>query len=110
MHLRPQKFHPVHVQRLAAGIFLTHEDLTFHSHKRRHGGRGHAVLAGPRLRDHSGLSHLLCQQHLPQHVIDLVGTGMVQVFPFQIDLRPAQIFRHMGRIVKPRRPAGIFIQ
>ena len=36
------------------------------------GGGGHPVLAGAGLRDHPGLAHPLGEQHLAEHVVDLV--------------------------------------
>ena len=46
------------------------------------------------------LAHFLCQQDLSQHVVDLVGTGVVQVFPLQVDLAAAQISGHAVCIVQ----------
>ena len=37
------------------------------------------MLSGSGLGNHSGLSHFLCQEHLTDNVIDLVGTGVVQI-------------------------------
>ena len=46
------------------------------------------------------LAHFLCQQDLSQHVVDLVCTGVVQVFPLQVDLAAAQIFGYAVCIVQ----------
>ena len=46
------------------------------------------------------LAHFLCQQDLSQHVVDLVCTGVVQVFPLQVDLAAAQISGHAVCIVQ----------
>ena len=37
----------------------------------------YTVLACACLSDDTGLSHLLREKHLTEHVVDLVGTGMV---------------------------------
>ena len=97
--LRSEKAHPVNVECLPLRILLTHEYFTLHTHESRRSSRCNAVLPRSCLRDHSCLSHLLCKKHLPQHVVDLVGACMVQVFTLQIDLSPAQIFTHPSCIV-----------
>ena len=68
------------------------------------------MLTGAGLGDETGLAHLLGQQCLPQHVVDLVSAGVVQVLPFQVDLRTAQVTGHLLRIVQQRGATGIFIQ
>src|SRR5256884_8041841 len=53
-------------------VLLAHVDGAVQAEQRA-GGRGsHAVLAGPGLRDHPRLAHPLGQQHLAEHVVDLV--------------------------------------
>ena len=68
------------------------------------------MLARAGLGDQAGLAHLFGQQGLAQHIVDLVGAGMVQVLPLQVDLRPAQVLCHFLRIVQPGGPAGVFIE
>jgi hypothetical protein len=46
-----------------------------------HGGC-HAVLACSGFCNAPLFTHPLCQQSLADNVVDLVGTGVVQVFPF----------------------------
>ena len=65
------------------------------------------MLAGTRLRDQTGFAHLLCKQRLPETVIDLVRTGVVQVLPLQINLRAAKVLRHFLRVIQAARPSGI---
>ena len=43
------------------------------------------MLAGARLGDHPLLAHAHRQQRLAHGVVDLVGTGMVQVLALQIN-------------------------
>ena len=68
------------------------------------------MLPRPRLGDQAGLAHPLGQKGLSQHIVDLVGPGVVQILPLQIDLRPAQIFRHLFGKIQPGWPPSVFIQ
>ena len=64
--------------------------MTHSKAEQRARGRGrHAVLAGTGLGDDPGLAHLLGQQGLAQHIVDLVRSGVVEVFAFQEDPRTA---------------------
>ena len=74
-----EKTHPVDIQRLADGIFLSHEDDAFHAHERRGGGGGYAVLTGAGLGNQAGLAHFFGEQSLSEHVVDLVRAGVVQI-------------------------------
>ena len=106
-HFGPQKFHTVHVQGLADGVFLAHVHFTFQAHESRHGSGSHPVLSGTGFGDDPFLAHFLGQEALAQGVVDLVGPGVVQVFPFQINLGSAQILGHLFRIVQQAGPVGI---
>ena len=68
------------------------------------------MLSRSRLRDDTGLSHLFRQKALPQHIVDLMRTGMIQVLSFQVNLCTAQIFGHLLCVIQKRRPAGIVFQ
>ena len=109
-HLRSQKAHPVHIEGLADGILFPHKDHALHPHEGGGGGGGHSVLPRPRLGDQAGLAHPLGQKGLSQHIVDLVGPGVVQILPLQIDLRPAQILRHLLGEIQPGWPPRVFIQ
>ncbi len=50
------------------------------------GGRGDAVLAGAGFGDHACLAHPQRQQCLADRVVDLVSTGVIEVFTFEPDL------------------------
>ena len=67
------------------------------------------MLAGTGLRDHAGLAHISGQQDLAEYIVDLVGTRVVEILPFQINFCPAQILCHMLRIVEHAGPAGIIV-
>ena len=109
-HLRAQQPHPVDIQRLTDGVLLAHEDHALQTHQGGGGGGGDTVLTGAGLGDDALLAHLLGQQGLTEHIVDLVGAGVVQVLALEIDLRAAQILRHLLGVVKPRRTACVVIQ
>jgi len=48
------------------------------------------VLTGTSLGDNAALAHPSGQQCLPQCVIDLMCSGVRQVFAFQVDLRSSE--------------------
>ncbi len=88
-HLGPHRPHVEDIQLLAANVLLTHVDHAVEAEAGTGGRSRHAVLAGSGLCDDALLPHPQGQQSLPDRVVDLVGTGVVQVFSFEIDLRPA---------------------
>ena len=102
--------HPVDVVRLPADILFAHEDPALHAEEGRRRGCRHAVLAGPGFGDHLFLSHPPGEEHLPQGVVDLVGTRVVHVLPFEIELRPAESLREPPRLVEGCFPAPVFMQ
>ena len=84
-HLGAQQPHPGDVQRLARGVDRAHVDHAVQAEQRARGRGRHAVLAGAGLGDHPRLAHLPGQQGLTEHVVDLVRTGVVEVFSLQED-------------------------
>ena len=108
MYLCTQQFHPVNIECLANRIFLAHKDLTFQPQQGCCRSSCYTVLSGTGLGNDSCFSHFLGQQCLPQNVIDFMGTGMVQIFSFKIDLCTSKIFRHLFCIIQQRRTVGIF--
>ena len=50
------------------------------------------------------------QQHLAQAVVDLVGAGVQQVFPFEVDFGSAQLLAQAAGVVQGRGPAGIVME
>ena len=104
-HLGAEQSHAGHVQRLAAGVHLTHVDTALEPEQRADRGRGHTVLAGAGLRDHAGLAHALDQQGLAERVVDLVGAGVVQILTLEEHARvdadafvePLREPRHLGQ-------------
>ena len=81
-HLGSEEAHARNVQRLPLSVDLAHVHGAVEAEQRRGGGGGDAVLAGSRLGDDTGLPEALGQQRLTEHVVDLMGTCMVQIFSF----------------------------
>ena len=57
--------------------------------------------------DDAFLAHAPGEQGLPEAVIDLVRSGMEQVFALEIDLRAAEPFREAAGVVQRSRAAGV---
>src|SRR5437899_12354932 len=61
------------------------------------------MLARASLCDDSTLPHLTGEEGLTHYVVELVGSAMAEVFPLQIDLRPADVVRKASGEVEWRR-------
>ncbi len=106
-HFGPQQFHAEHVGRLAFHVVGPHVHHAFQTELGTNGRRCHAVLARAGLRDDAGFAHATGQDDLAQNVVDFVGAGVVQLIPFQVNLRPPQAFSHAFRKVQRRRATHI---
>jgi hypothetical protein len=81
--LGAQQSHPEHVVRLAFHVPLAHEDLHGQPEQgARRRGRD-AVHARAGLSDQPRTPHAPGQHRLSHHIVDLVGAGVRQVFPFE---------------------------
>ena len=65
------------------------------------------MLTGAGLGDDAGLAHLPRQECLAQNIVDLVRTGVVQVFPLEEDPCATGMFGQPRRFVQRRRPAAV---
>ena len=65
------------------------------------------MLTGAGLGDHPRLAHLTGQQRLTQHVVDLVRSGVVQVFSLQEDPGATGVLAEPRRLVQRRRPTAV---
>ncbi|BFO20673.1 hypothetical protein SHKM778_70610 [Streptomyces sp. KM77-8] len=92
--------HPGHVKRLASRVDLAHVDGAVEAEEGAGGGGGHAVLAGAGLGDDAGLAHALGEQGLAEHVVDLVGAGVVQVLALEEDPCSAGVPGETGTSVR----------
>ena len=88
-NLGAQYLHSENVRRLAADVFFAHEYTALHAEKRRHCCRGYTMLAGAGFGNDFFLPHAARQKRLPQRIINFVGAGMIEVFPFEINFSAA---------------------
>ena len=108
--LRAQQFHARDVGRLPRHVVRAHVNDALETEERAHGRRGHAMLSRPGLRDDALFAHPLGQQGLAERVVDLVGSGVVEVLALQIDAGPAGFLREPCGEVEARRPADVVVQ
>ena len=104
---RPQQVHTKHVEGLSAHVFGPHVDDALQTEQRARRRRRDPMLTSARFRDDSGLAHPDRQQGLAQRVVDLVGPGMREVFPFEEQPRTADIRRKPLRLPHRCRSAHI---
>ncbi len=90
-HLRAQQAHAHHVRALLGDVDRAHVDLALQADERRGGRERDPVLAGTGLGDQGALAHPLRQQRLADRVVDLVGTGVVEVLALEQDPGPAEL-------------------
>ena len=88
---RAEHLHAGYVECLTFGVFRAHIDRAVQAQQRRGRCGGNAVLSGSGLSDDTGLAQFLCEQRLSQHVVDLVGSGMVEVLALEEDSDSPQI-------------------
>ena len=74
------------------------------------GRRRYPVLSGARFRDHSPLPHPLREQGLPERVVDLVRSGVREIFTLQQNARAAEPLAETFCLVQRRRTADIVAQ
>ena len=67
----------------------------------------HSVLPGSGFGNYPGLAHALDQQSLTHDIVDLMGPGVVQVFPLDINPRPCKMLCKVFCKCEGRGPAGI---
>ena len=91
--LGAQHLHAEHVGLLPLDVDRAHVDHAGQAEARAGRGGGDAVLARAGLGDDAGLAHAHGQQDLAQHVVDLVGAGVVQLVALEIDLGAAAMLR-----------------
>ena len=70
---------------LAFDVRLPHVDDTLQPEQRTDRSHSHSVLACACLGDDAALAHALGQQGLPDGIVYLVCSGVVEVFPFEVD-------------------------
>ena len=84
-HLGAQGVHPEHVRGLASDVLLAHEHHARQPEQGARRGGCDAVLAGAGLGDDAGLAEPSRQQRLSECVVDLVRTGVGEVFALEVE-------------------------
>ena len=107
-HLGSHQAHAEDVQRLALHVFRAHVDDAVEAEAGADRGRGDAVLSRAGFGDDAPLAHAPRQQHLAQGVVDLVRTGVAEVFALQKNSRAAGVFAEPLGVVQRRGPAAEF--
>ena len=106
-HPRAEQAHPGDVESLARGVDCAHVDDAFEVEQRARGRGGDAVLTGAGLGDDAGLAHPLGKQRLPEHVVDLVRAGVVEILALEEQPCSPGVLAHPGRLEQRRGPAGV---
>ena len=68
------------------------------------------MLAGSGLCDDTGFSHSFCEEALSEHVVDFVGSGVVQILSFEVNFCSAEILCHFLCVVEKGRAARVIFQ
>ena len=101
-HGGTQELHAVNIGALAFHILAAHVDHAFQAITGTNGGGGNTVLTRAGFGNDARLAHALGQHGLADGVVDLVGTGVVQVFALQVNLRTTHFTAHAGSMVNGR--------
>ena len=101
--LGAQHVHAEDVGLLPLDVDRAHVDDAFKPVARAEGGGGDAVLAGAGLGDDALLAHAAGEQDLAEHVVHLVGAGVVELLALEVDLRAAEVLgQALGEIERAR--------
>jgi hypothetical protein len=77
--------HPFHVGFLPFHVQFAHVHDALQAHQGAYRGRGYAVLPRARFRNNAFFTQASGNQGLPDGVVYFVGSGMTQVFAFQVN-------------------------
>ena len=95
---------------LAADVLLAHVDDALQPQHGAGGGGCDAVLPRAGLGDDALLAHVLGEEGLAEGVVNLVGAGVGEVFPFQVYLCAAEVAGKILGVVKGGRPADVAVE
>ncbi len=97
--LGAEHLHAEDVRLLPLDVDRAHIDDAVEAKARAGGGGGDAMLAGARLGDDALLAHAPREQDLPEHIVDLMRAGVVELVALEIDLGAFALARALPHIV-----------
>lgn len=98
--LGAEKLHAEDVESLATNVLGTHEDGALHTELGADGSGGDTVLTGTGLGDNLLLAESAGEKQLTESVVDLVGTGVVEIFTLQPDVGTTSVLSETLGLVK----------
>ncbi len=99
--------HPRDVECLALGVDFAHEHGALEAEQRGRSCCCDAMLASAGLGDDSLLAEALGEQRLPEHIVDLVRAGVVQILALEDDSSPTRVFGEPGNLGDDRRATRV---
>jgi hypothetical protein len=110
-HLRAEQGHPLEVRPLPTHVLGAHVDDAVEPEPRADRRRGDAVLARAGLGDDSLLAEPHREQRLAERVVELVGAGVQQVLPLEVEPLPwREALRERERCRSPGIGAAELLQ
>ena len=106
----PSRRMRIDIQFLPPHVFFAHVDDAFHAEECAHRGGRNAMLACAGFGDDAMLAHASGKQPLAETVVDLVRSGMQQVFALEINLCSAKLFRQAFGMVERCGSTGVIVQ
>ena len=109
-HLGAQHFHANHVRLLPFDVDRAHINEAFKPEARAQRCGRDAMLAGAGLGDDALLAHAPRHHDLAEHIVDLVGAGVIELLALEIDFGAAEMLGQPLGEIKRRGPADIVLQ
>ena len=89
-YIRAKYFHTGNIGGLFGNINFTHINITFKPEICSRGCKSNTMLSCSGFCDQFFLSHVFCQQAFTHTMVQFVGSCMIQVLSFQINLKSAE--------------------
>ena len=109
MYFCSQKLHSVYIKCLSYSILSTHKNLALHTHHCSNCCCSNTMLSGSCFSNDSRFSHSFCQKHLTYNIINLMGTCMIKIFSFKINLTSTKLLCKSFSIIETAWTSGIII-
>lgn len=109
-HLGAQHLHAEYVRGLSRDVDRAHIDDAFQAEPRAQRRGGDAMLVSAGLGNDALLAHAARDHDLAEHIVHLVRTGVIQLFPLEIDLGTTEMLGETLREIERGRAADIVPQ